>query len=118
MYLKDIGDFIKDEEPSKLVLQEECYSSHDTSFLYYLPEKIKEVCDKMRKVLKERRGKDKIFIFSYNGTFMDEIKVQLKEANKLVEFYKYAQGMEKDGQYGKQFMYSVKVDGDSAWSTT
>jgi len=81
---EDIGDFIKDEEPSKLVLQEECYSSHDTSFLYYLPEKIKEVCDKMRKVLKERRGKDKIFIFSYNGTFMDEIKVQLKEANKLL----------------------------------
>ena len=80
---QDIGNLIKDEEYSNLLQQEE-HSSHDTSFLYYLPEKIKEVCDKIRKVLKERMGKDKIFIFSYNGTFMDEIKIQLKEANKLL----------------------------------
>jgi ABC-type antimicrobial peptide transport system permease subunit len=87
-----IGKFVKDEEYANL-MQQETHSgctTHsgcedtDYSFLYYLPQGIKEVCDKIRKVLKGRYGKDKAFIFSYGGTFIDEIKIQTRESNKLL----------------------------------
>lgn len=78
-----IGKFIKDEE-NIIKSEEEIHSSDDSDLFYYLPEKIKEVCDKMRKVLKKRYGDDKTFVFSYNGSFIDEIEVQISESNKLL----------------------------------
>lgn len=49
-----------------------------------MPEKMKEVCDNMRKLLKERWGDDKIFEFVYRGSFIDEIKFQTRGLNKLL----------------------------------
>ncbi len=84
-----IGKYVKDEEFAKLEQESHSCSDSDcehsaSSFLYYFPEKIKEVCDKIRKVLKERWGKDKIFAFTYSGIFIDEIETQVRESNKLL----------------------------------
>lgn len=81
-----VGKFVKDEE-NIVKSEEEIHSGCedcDYSFLDYRPEKIKEVCDKMRKVLKERYGDDKSFVFSYDGSFIDEIEMQISESNKLL----------------------------------
>lgn len=82
---ESVGKFVYDKE--NIVPSDEILSGsddHDYSFLYYFPEKIKEVCDKMRKILKERWGEDKIFVFSYSGTFSDEIEIQTRESNRLL----------------------------------
>ncbi|MDI6735858.1 MAG: ABC transporter permease, partial [bacterium] len=79
---EDIGKYVKDE--GNVTSEEIHCKNSDCSFEYYLPEKIKEVVDKIRKILKERWGNDKTFAFTYSGIFIDEIEIQVRESNRLL----------------------------------